>query len=472
VITSVIATSIGELAMVVYVEGHGLNSELTTFVPQRQHLHFYADGEKDADAIVTLYAQIQHGRLPAMEVVSGKEVPNYTLTALTTEEYGYSMALAQAGLKVRYVGDDPELFNGMLLCGRQGAGRCSREAVESRGYHDCDGLLGILRNETDIYMMTCRGDMLGATRAAKPKGEAGEYFKEVDAHAARFMALTRSDPAEAWRQLTTLGDHRDAAAVANQERLIMLYNTDSGIQRWADRYGALVHLRSHRLLEFYRMYRSRLRDGSVSGWTEEREIKDAVDAAEGYLADLDSRVTAWRAGGIDAHTGEPGAFWAGLDAQDRKDIIGIDDTFRDKLIVGYFEPGRVSPAPAAQRAPDWAAALEHSIAVLAALEVGDEHAWIKYDEDGHVLVDTRSRQAAEDAASDDVYRFHVEYRKIDEGSLGGDLKVLSKDGADLQVSVYDEIADDPGFQAALDTINEAAAGRVNVTATGGFRMSW
>jgi len=128
-------------------------------------------------------------------------------------------------------------------------------------------------------MMTCRGGWLSNKATAVPP-EAKGYFDPVDAEAANLAHLMVSDPERAWARIEELGDHRGDNAAANQELLIMVYNSNGDIHRWADRYGALRYLRQWGNLPFYRMYLSRGDDAGA--WLVDAEIKACVEWAGKY----------------------------------------------------------------------------------------------------------------------------------------------------------------------------------------------
>lgn len=86
-----------------------------------------------------------------------------------------------------------------------------------------------------------------------------------------------------------------------------------------------------------------------------------------------------------------------------------------------------------------------------------------------MLIDTFSRHAAEAAKSDDQYPFHVEYAELKDAVGLADLRVESKEGARMVLSVDDETAEYEGFLEAIAALNAKATGSLQLEVKGGFR---
>lgn len=291
--------------MVVYIEAHGHESGDGIFIPARQTIHFFAVAQEDALASVTLKAQAE-GALPAsaddsaakddsakkttevkaLSSYSDTTIFNYQLSRLESEERGYSEALRKDGLDVRYVGDHSDLPTGMYLCARHGKGECAPDKVKENDGHTCSGLLGKLRPEPEIFMLSCRGAGSHDKNSTHP--DLTDYFANVKAQIDYFWTLAESHPDDAWNYIQGLNQHPSGTpenppsdesvqtAVNNQELLVMMYNENPRIREWIEAYDAIRLWRNESPMAAYIQFR-RVSEDAQERWKKYANVGEWIN---------------------------------------------------------------------------------------------------------------------------------------------------------------------------------------------------
>ncbi|MEV6718025.1 putative adhesin [Lentzea sp. NPDC051208] len=337
--------------MTVYVEGHGTEvTGSTTFVPEDMRLHFYAEEGEDVATAVTVQAVATGGQITPRETKQPLEpIPNYALFRLSSQEYGHTLALAQCGLDVRYIGE---------TIGRDGIKLCEASCPPEGRRHTCGGLLQLLDGHSDVFLLSCRSAESEDSPPASPPHPADEArFTAYERKVREFLITARLNPARAWQHLNDLGKRNHADAIDRQELQVMLLQ-DTRVSTWATQYSAKAYLAEHGALAFYRLYRAEPAD-TRAVLRKDDALEKAIAGVEKTLYRVEELISA-------GETATALDWWnAGLQETERRDAMAIDQQYRDGIITSLVltEPGTGDDV-------DWAAVDKHNAAVLAALREG------------------------------------------------------------------------------------------------------
>lgn len=454
--------------MAVYIEGHGVSCPGTVYVPSTVKLGFFVVGQGSADTKVTLKALAEGDAMTMPVEYSDVTIENLQLLATTSEERAWAAAMVKKGLRVRFIGDDrpvdgsldtPALYSGMYLCGRMGKGECDEAHVRRNG-HTCNGLMGILRDEPDIKMLTCRSPGFFGGNGKQPyvPKEAEAYFARVTDDVRRFRALIKNDPEEAWRQVQEMGDYRQSTsmdgnggadahdqAVERQERLIMLMTSSTAIGNWIHAYGARHYFFEHGHFTLARMVLAQ-KDAAV--YRKDEVVRAALDWVDRYLEWLEARVKSEEYGDFTKE-------WERLSERERLEILAIDE-YRSGILAEYLHPGNVRHPETSVR---WDEIDRRNIQNLKSLRTGDEHVWMMFAADGRALVSVVSEDAIEQ--DDSPSRLGVALKALEQDALGMiAFRCVGVDGSVITMEARDE-QDNDSLWSGDDLVPEEAVRKIN-----------
>jgi hypothetical protein len=190
------------------VLGHGRRDSGAekTFVKIGTTLRFYTQDGLDLASEVALAAIVDGAGAPVVETIVG--------TGQNNDVYNYVLFRR---------GDDDEFFAQFLAVGRSpsralvialGGGDLPDQVslctapTTCQGRHTCNGLLGVLDNETDIVSLSCRGYQyhppIDTRYGSDDKNPLFDIADELDTTANRIFALLRTDPATAEKTVDSL----------------------------------------------------------------------------------------------------------------------------------------------------------------------------------------------------------------------------------------------------------------------------
>ena len=196
----------GETDMTVIVKGHGSRlDDGKTFVPVGTKVRFYSGFDVDISQNVELVAIASGAKATAQEAVDGSgkkdDVANYELGTVDDEFVARWLAIGGAsGIPIYFVGVS-EIKDGARLCE-------SPDTCE--GTHSCTGVLGTLKAEKDIVILACRGyvdddeDEPELRYGTDAKNPLHAIEDDTDAYVNGLLALAKSDPAAAEKQVDQL----------------------------------------------------------------------------------------------------------------------------------------------------------------------------------------------------------------------------------------------------------------------------
>lgn len=454
--------------MAIYIDGHGVSCPGTVYIPSTVKLGFFVVGQGSADTKVTLKTLAEGDEITMPVEYSDVTIDNLQLLANSSQERAWAAAMVKEGLRVRFIGDDrpvgsshvaPALSSGIYLCGRMGKGECDEVHVRRNG-HTCNGLMGILRDESEIKMLTCRSPGYFGGNGKQPyvPEEAKAYFTDVTDDVRRFRALIKSDPEEAWRQVQELGEYRKPVAtegvdhaeehgkaVGRQERLIMMMTSSTAIGNWIHSYGARHYFFEHGHFTLARMV---LAQEESTVYYKDEIVRDALDWVGKYLEWLEARV----------ESGEYSAFlkeWEQLSEHERREIIAIDE-YRSGILSTHLHPENAHHPGVSVR---WEEVDRQNIQNLKSLRTGDEHVWMMFAGDGRALVSVVSEDAIEH--DDSPLRLGSALKALEEDALGMiAFRCIGVDGSIITMEARDE-QDNDSLWSGDDLVPDEAVKRIN-----------
>jgi hypothetical protein len=132
-----------------FVVGHGADPDSTTFVPQSMTVHFYAEDGESIPAPNVMEILRHRGRQAVRSLTGGAVVPNVYLTPLLQNHYETELGAVQRGDVVLFVGYDVPVGD------RTGYTLCASTCAPESGVHDCLGLFGVFKDESDLHLVVC-----------------------------------------------------------------------------------------------------------------------------------------------------------------------------------------------------------------------------------------------------------------------------------------------------------------------------
>lgn len=453
--------------MVTYLEAHGNEIQGQVFVPENLTLQYYAASGRTAKASVTLLIQALGDSNPARpaDSVRGRTTQNNFFSELDPDELSYSLSIKDPSLDVRYVGQEPELPDGIMLCSRMGNGDCDEEQVRRRGRHTCHGLLAVLADAGEIHLMTCRSAGTKAKDQDYP-AEFRELFSDLGRDVAAMVALTRTDPDEAWRRLNQLYGTPDQPAeevrrhwatldeagrrqlIESQRKFILMLNENTGIKTFLDNHGDRRFLAEEGHLAFYAYY---LGSDEATRTRIEAHFQAELDAAANQVAETRNWLEL------------PGADWTALDAKSREYLLFIDGHHPDQPLRHLVAEDEVTAPPVT----DWADIARRCARRLTEA-LPDEYAWFLGSDDRpeRFLFETTPWQTIQGYVAKRAYHAHWATRAYEE-IMDGDnvecgLTVVGVQGSAVSIRIMQETTRErAAVNAAIGHLD--ATGEVTVT---------
>ncbi len=168
--------------MTVIVKGHGADTDgEDTFVPAGVTVRFYTAENVDLDTDVALLALLDAAGDPGVPISGNNPIKNYTLYKQDDQFIAQWYTLAgDSGTNIKWVGTD--IPDQTRLC--EDPDRHTSDTLTCRavGEHNCNGVLGLLKGETDIAIVACRGSWVpGAKKGGKTATSYDEPISNIDA---------------------------------------------------------------------------------------------------------------------------------------------------------------------------------------------------------------------------------------------------------------------------------------------------
>jgi hypothetical protein len=165
------------------VIGHGDDPDgEETFVPAGVTVRFYSAENVVLDDAVALFALLDKAGDPGLPITGDAPIKNYRV--YTTDDQFIAQWLAiggQAGGDIKWVGTD--IANQTRLCDDPDRNTSTQLTCRAVGEHNCKGVLGLLKGETDIAILACRvsavaGAVAGGATATSYDAQAFDQYPE------------------------------------------------------------------------------------------------------------------------------------------------------------------------------------------------------------------------------------------------------------------------------------------------------